>query len=326
MLELDERTINILESLKVPNTYWNGRSVEYKYWFRSLLHKIDSSLVFDGLPEGWSDDFFHLCLWARGFVIVFKTNRGNLEKYGKGGVVFQPGIVSGVDFYYQPTIATVANPYYQAKLDVGKNCAILKLTPDFMGVFDIIDFYASKLAEISKGIDMGIINTKYPVILSAKNEAQAETLKKVYDKVQAGESLVIYKDDITNDEIIPTKDPFEFWNQDFKQTYIVHNLLEDMSLILDQFYTEIGLPVAVEKKERLVTSEADFAEAQSQARITCWKETLDESLEIINKMFGTDISVEIAAVERENLDNAIRYAGGMGGGASNYGKGGSDKK
>ena len=326
MLELDERTINILESLKVPNTYWNGRSVEYKYWFRSLLQKIDSSLIFNGLPEGWSDDFFHLCLWARGFVIVFKTNRSNLEKYGKGGVVFQPGIVSGVDFYYQPTIATVANPYYQAKLDVGKNCAILKLTPDFAGIFDVIDFYASKLAEISKGIDMGIINTKYPVILSAKNEAQAETLKKVYDKVQAGESLVIYKDDITNDEIIPTKDAFEFWNQDFKQTYIVHNLLEDMSLILDQFYTEIGLPVAVEKKERLVTSEADFAEAQSQARITCWKETLDESLEIINKMFGTDISVEIAAVERENLDNAIRYAGGMGGGATNYGKGGSDKK
>ena len=316
MLELDERQINILEnSLQVPNTYWKGRTVEYRYWFRSLLHKIDSSLKFDGLPEGWCDDFFHLCLWARGFVIVFKSNRSNLEKYGKGGIMFQPGVVSGVDFYYQPTIATISNPYYQAKLDVGKTCELLKLTPDFRGVFDIIDYYASKLAEISKGIDMGLINTKYPVILSAKNEAQAETLKKVYDKVQAGESLVVYKDDITSDEIMPTKDPFEAWNQDFKQTYIVHNLLEDMQLILDSFYTEIGLPVAVEKKERLVTSEADFAEAQSQARITCWKETLDECFEKINKMYGTDMSVEIAAVERQNLDNAIRYAGGgMGGG------------
>ena len=323
MLELDERQINILEnSLQVPNTYWKGRTVEYRYWFRSLLHKIDSSLKFDGLPEGWCDDFFHLCLWARGFVIVFKSNRSNLEKYGKGGIMFQPGVVSGVDFYYQPTIATISNPYYQAKLDVGKTCELLKLTPDFRGVFDIIDYYASKLAEISKGIDMGLINTKYPVILSAKNEAQAETLKKVYDKVQAGESLVVYKDDITSDEIMPTKDPFEAWNQDFKQTYIVHNLLEDMQLILDSFYTEIGLPVAVEKKERLVTSEADFAEAQSQARITCWKETLDECFEKINKMYGTDMSVEIAAVERQNLDNAIRYAGGgMGGGSIKSGGG-----
>ena len=172
---------------------------------------------------------------------------------------------------------------------------------------------------------MGLVNTKYPLILSAKNEAQAETLKKVYDKVQAGESLVVYKDDITSDEIMPTKDPFEAWNQDFKQTYIVHNLLEDMQLILDSFYTEIGLPVAVEKKERLVTSEADFAEAQSQARITCWKETLDECFEKINKMYGTDMSVEIAAVERQPLYDSVRYAG-VGGNSSNDNKSGGGNK
>ncbi|MEE3415465.1 MAG: hypothetical protein VZR53_08860 [Prevotella sp.] len=296
---LDERQIQILENLHFPNTYWKGKTKEYRYWFRSLLQKIDSSLIFQGLPSGWSDDFFHLCLWAFGFVAVFETSRTDLKKFGEGGILFQPCTLGGgFDFYYQPKKVIVANPMYTKELTVGKDCEILKLTPDFWGIFDIIDFYATKLAEISKGIDMGLINTKMPVILSASNDAQSETLKKIYDSVQAGNPLVVYKN-TDGDEIIPSKEPFEVWNQDFRQTYIVHNLLEDMQLILDSFYTEIGLPVAIEKKERLVTSEADFASAQSQARISCWVQTLEESFEKIENTFGLHMEVKYAAQEND---------------------------
>lgn len=297
---LSERNINLLESIGVPNTYWNKRSLEYKYWFRSLLQKIDSSIIFDNIPQGWNDDFFHVCLWALGYVAVFKptdiSNAVELSKYGK--VLFNPGIISGFDFYYQPTIITVSNPnlknVFSKEFKIGTDAELIKLTPDYLGIFDIIDYYASKLAEISKGIDVGLINAKMPVIMSAKNEAQAETVKKVYDKVQAGESLIVWKDIADNDEIIPTRDPFESWANDYQKTYLVHNLLEDMELILNSFYVEIGLPVAIDKKERLITSEADFASAQSQARISCWMETLKESLEKVNRMFGTSITAETA--------------------------------
>ena len=265
-----------------------------------MLHKIDSSITFNGLPDEWSNDFFMFCLWSLGYVVIFKSDRNDLAKYGN--ILFQPCTLSGYDFYYQPNIAIVANPIYDNRLKLGKNAELLKLTPDYRGIFDILDFYSSKLAEISKGIDVGLINTKMPLILSASNDAQAETLKKVYDKVQAGESLVIYKDLLDSDELIPRKDPFEAWNQDFKQTYIVHNLIEDMGLSLDSFYTEIGLPVAIEKKERLVTSEADFASAQSQARISCWMETIRESLDKINKMFNTNITCEVAYERKDDIN------------------------
>lgn len=298
---MDERTINLLESLYVPNTYYKNKSVEYLYWFRSLLHKIDSSLIFEGLPKEWSNDFFMFCLWVRGFVAVFKSERTDLNKYGN--VLFQPCNLSGYDFYYQPNKVTIANPMYENTLEIGKNCELIKLTPDYCGVLDILDYYASKLAEISKGIDVGLINAKMPVILTASNQAQAETLKAVYDKIQHGESLVVWKDLVDNNEVIPRKNPFEEWSQDFQKTYIVHNLLEDMQMILDSFYVEIGLPVAIEKKERIITSEADFASAQSQARISCWLETIKESLEKVNALFGTNMSCEVAYNERENDNN-----------------------
>lgn len=291
----DERYIELLENMKVPNTYWKNKSKEYMYWFRSLLQKMDSSLIFNGLPDDWSDDFFHFCLWALGYVAVFDTARW--------GVAFQPCTLSGFDFYYQPTKAIVANPLYQKQLDIHKNCEILKLTPDFRGVFDIVDYYATQLAEASKGINIGLINSKMPLVLTASNAAQAETLKKVYDKVQNGESLVVWKD-LTDQfsEVIPRKDPFEVWNQDYKQTYIVTNLLTDLQTILDSFYMEIGLPVStVDKKAHMLNAEADFNEAQSQARITCWVQTLEESFEKINKMFGLNLSVQMA--ESDDYDD-----------------------
>lgn len=274
---------SLLESLKVPNTYWDKTTKEYRYWFRSLLQKVDSCLVFEGIPETWPKEFFLWSLWAFGFVGVFKTERF--------GVTFNPVTISGFDFYYEPTHCLVSNPLYTKQLKIHKDAELIRLTPDYLGIFDIINFYAKKLAELSKGIDMGIINTKLPMIMTAANQAQAKTLKKVYDKVQSGETLVVY-DDIENlDEVIPMKDPFTTWMQDFKQTYIVTELLENLNSVLDDFYTEIGLPVSLDKKSHVLDSEAGFQRLQSQARLSCWLDNLTQSINLVNKKFNLNISV-----------------------------------
>ena len=154
---------DMLKYMRVPNTYWK-KSLEYRYWFRSLLQKVSSSIDITGTPEEWPTNFLELSLFARGYVAVFSTERF--------GIAFQPCTISGYDFYWQPLNAVVANPYYQKELTIGKNCELLKLTPDYRGIFDIIDHYATQLAEITKGIMTGLINAKVPMILSANNEAQ----------------------------------------------------------------------------------------------------------------------------------------------------------
>lgn len=294
-----DENARFLDSLHIPNVYNAENSIAYQYWFRSLLHKIDSSIVFKNLPKGWNNDFFMFCLWVRGYVLVFKTKRKELQKFGEDGKVFQPCYLSGkLDFYYQPTEAVVANPHLDLNntFTLGKNAYLLKLTPDFLGVLDIIHYYSSKLASLSSAIDMSIENSRFGLIATASNEAQSMTLKAIYDKYQKGEALVVY-DDIQkdNDEVIPRKEPFEIWIQELKKNYILTDQLGDFQTILDSFYTEIGLPVSAEKKERLITSEADFSVAQSQARISCWVETLTECLEVINKELDLKIGVDYAS-------------------------------
>lgn len=306
LFNLSTNEANLLNSLHIPATYYKKDSLAYKFWFRSLLHKIDSSIIFKNLPKGWSNDFLMFNLWVRGYVAVFKTNIKELFKYGENGVLFTPCFCSGMDFYYQPTDCAVINNTYQPKNNfiIHKDCEILKLCPDCFwvyGILDILDYFASKLAEMSKSIDMSIEASKLSVILTAENEAQSQTLKAVWDKVQKGESLVIYNDVNTGDELIPRKEPFTAWTQEMAKNYILTSQLADLQTILNQFYCEIGLPVAVEKKERLVTSEADFAAAQSQARIACWATTLRESLELINEKYGTDIQIEIAREETNDV-------------------------
>lgn len=294
------RMIEYFEKLKIPNTYYKDKTYEYQYWFRSLLQKIYSSLIFKGIPDGWPQDFFLDCLFLLGYVGVFKSERFGDEE---DQMAFQPCALAGWDFYYEPTKAIVSNPLFTKEFTIHKDIEILKLTPDYIGIIDIIDYYATKLAELSKGIDMGLINAKMPIILTANNQAQASSLKAVYDKVQSGETLVVWKDETDQfDEVIPRKDPWETWTNDFKSTYIVSELLENLKTILDSFYTEIGLPVAIEKKAHALDQEADFMAAQSQARIACWVQSLEESFMHIEKLFGLRLEVEFARDEQEQDD------------------------
>ena len=289
----DERMINILESMTVPSTYYNLKSQQYQYWFRSLLQKIDSCLEFKNLPKDWSQDFFLLCLWARGYVAVFESERfGDKET----GIAFQPCTLSGFDFYYQPTKAIVSNPLYQKELKIHQDCEILKLTPDFNGCWDIIDHYSTQLAELTKGINVGLINAKMPVVITADSLAESEKLKKVYDKVQAGESLVVWKEDTNH---------FDKEINDFQKTYIVGELLENLETIMDEFYMEIGLPVRnFDGKAHMLNAEADMSSAQAQSRVSCWVNTLNESLELINNHFGTNLEVEkYEPVQNDYLDD-----------------------
>lgn len=302
----DERMSSVFEHLKIPNTYWKDKTVEYQYWFRSLLQKIDSSLVFTGLPESWPQDFFLFCLWSLGSVCIFKS-----ERFGDPatGVAFFPAQVSQYDFYYQPVKALVSNPLFTKEFTIHKNCEMLKLTPDCYfkgGCLDIIDYYAAKLAELSKDIDMGLINAKFPMCAIPYDQAGANKLKAIYDKIQAGESLCVWKPEenpFNEAEVMPHKEPFFTWFNDLKNNYMVTEQLENMQTVLNSFYMEIGLPVAnvPDKRAHLLQDEADMQSAQSQARIETWITTLRESFKYINEMFGLNLEVEYAQTQNDTM-------------------------
>ena len=271
-----------------PVKAYNNKT--FDFWYRSLFQRACSVIEFN-LYEEWSAevrDFFIHSLFRYGYVSIFDS-----EKYG---FTFQPCTLSGFDWYYQPVRALVSNPALNntLELEIHKDCEILKLTPDYIGVHDIVCYYAEKLSELDMAINMSIINNKIPLIMFGRNKAAAEALKKVVDKVNGGEPAIIVDRVLLNDKT--DKDsPFQFWDRDhLASSYITTDLLKDFQTLINNFDTEIGIPtIPYEKKERMVQSEAESKELDSSARSTIWVETLSSCFDLINSRYGTDMSARL---------------------------------
>lgn len=284
---LNYECINNAAGLYAPSAIKAYNNVSFAYWERSLFQRACSTLKF-GVP--WSGkvfDFFMYCLFRFGYIAISEN-----DIYGK---FFQPCTLSGYDFYYQPTRAIISNPDYNADLKIGKDCELLKLTPDYMGIWDIISFFAAELSELDNAINMSLVNNKFGFILGARNKTAASAIKKALDKINAGEPAVIYDISLLNDET-DDAEPWQVWERgNLKDTYFTPEQLQDRMTILNQFDAEIGIPtIPYNKKERMVQSEAESRQYDAVSRVTVWINTLEESIKDINALYpDMNISVKL---------------------------------
>lgn len=301
--------INLSTGLYSPSSYKSKNNRSFDFWFRALFQRASYPIEI-GFPKNIDNkaiDFIKFCLYKYGFMMV-----STLPEYG---YFIQPATLVGCDFYYQPTHATLTNPALKGSktFEIGKECEILKLTPDYMGVFDIIEYFAEKMSSLDNAINSSLVNSKYPYILGAKNKAAKGALQTIMDLVNQGEPAIFYDNRIRNDED-PADTPFQYLDLKVKDRYLTDKLLIDFETILREFDKEIGIPtVPYQKKERMVTSEADSTAIESQARISVWMECLENSIKTIKELYpDIELSAELRKVdilggeENDSKDNIDR--------------------
>lgn len=293
--------INLIQGTYVPSQQKLRNNQAFRYWERSLFQRALSAIEIK-IPDEWTEavDLFNYCLYGNGFLAVFKR-----DDYG---TTFQPAKLTGIDWYYRPTTAVISNPALDAgmELKIGEECEILKLTPDYQGIFDVISYYAEELALLKNAINMSLINNKYAFMLGAKNKAAGEALKKMLDKINDGEPAVIFDQKIQDDPQTKTE-PWQFWNRgNLKESYLTTDQLSDFRTILHNFDSEIGIPtMPIEKKERMITDEVGSTERDAKSRAQIWIDTLNSSAKAVNEMFGLNISAAFRYDDAEEVtDNA----------------------
>ena len=304
-LPLNYTDINVINGTYRPSVTKNYNNATFAFWQRAFFQRACSTLIID-LPKIWEKrrNLMYFCLFGRGFV-----GCGELPEIGKW---FNPGTISGFDFYYEPTTFILANPYYKdsKELTIGKDCELIKLTPDYMGIWDVISYYAEKMALIDVAINSAIINTKFAFFVGAKNKAAAEVIKKMFDLVNSGEPAVFFDKKLMNDSTDKANpEPWQaLFRDNLKQSYIITDLLQDFQTIVNDFDTEVGIPtLPYQKKERMVTSEADSKQIDATSRSIVWFDTLTESCERVNEFLGF--------TGDDKLSVKLRYS--MEGGAAN---------
>lgn len=296
---LNYEQINLNAGTYFPSQVKPYNNEAFMYWQRSLFQRACSTLILN-VPEIWKPhkNLLYWSLFAYGFCGVF-----DLDEFGK---CFNPVNVSGYNFYYEPTIAVLANPAMKddkTEFEIGKNCQILKLTPDYKGVFDIITYYAEKLAALDCAINTAIINTKFSYIIGAKNKSAAEVLKKLFDRVSKGEPAVFFDSKLANDPNDKAEPWQALFRDNLKSSYITTDLLKDAQTILNNFDCEVGIPtIPYEKKERMVTSEAESRQIDATSRSIVWFDELTRTMEICNEFLGFTGSDKLSVTMRYNIE------------------------
>ena len=200
--------------------------------------------------------------------------------------------MGGYNLYYRPSYIMITNPLIKETItaNIGVDCAIIKLQPDYSSIMDIVGFYADQMALASEALGMNLVNVKTATIFGASNKTQAETLKKMYDKLGDGDPAVFIDKNLLDDTGKPSWFPFV---QNLHEQYIAPDILSDMRKIEAQFCTEVGIPNAnTDKRERLISTEVNANNVETSTRCELWLESLNKGIKQANSMYGLNISVD----------------------------------
>lgn len=274
---------NVENSSFFPSTvHLDSKIVRYN--FRYLVQRAVS--VFDWkIPESVERNYFLYTLYTQGYGFVFNT-----KSYG---TIFNHGGISGYDIYYQPRYAVVANPllteeYNENPADyehmtIGKDCAVLRLTPDYLGIMDICKYYAELLGTAASSLITNLVNTKFAYVFGAQTKTVAESLKKLYDNISSGDPAVFVDKKLFDENGNLSVTVF---NSAVKNVYVGDQLLLDIRSILNDFDSCIGIPNAnLTKKERMITDEANMNNFETKSLCYLWLDTLKKDIKKSNEMF-----------------------------------------
>ena len=256
------------------------------FFDRYLFQKLFS--VFDfTIPDKWDPDYFRYTLFVMGYTIVFNTDLF--------GVINNHGALYGRNVYYRPTRALVTNPALRGssvQLEIGSNCQLIKLAPDYRGAYDVVSTFSDLMAEILEGMATNMINTKLAYVFASDNKAAAESFKVMYSDIASGQPAVFVDKKLFDQDGNPQ---WVLFNQNLKQTFLGNDMLTFMAGIESMFLSFIGIDnVNYEKKERLTNDEINANNQNTKAIARVWLESMQQSMEKVNEMFGTDCSVKLA--------------------------------
>ena len=254
-----------------------------RYLFQKLFSVYDFTI-----PESWDPDYFRYTLFVMGYSIVFNTDQF--------GIVNNHGSLYGRNFYYRPTKAIVANPLLKnssRQMDIGKDCSIIKLTPDYRGAYDVVSTFSDMMALTFESMGINLINTKLAYVFSSDNKAMAESFKQLYEEIASGNPAAFADKNLFDADGQPRWTTF---NQNLKQTFLGNDFTTFMTSIESMFLSFIGIEnVNFEKRERLTNDEVNANNENTHAISRVWLNSLQESMKKTNDLFGLNLSVKLSA-------------------------------
>lgn len=264
------------------------------YWERSFFQRATALFEFSGFPEPgpkqykWDQDAFLYGLFRLGYLCCFRS-----KTYG---ILPQPATPYGIGLQFQPTGMIVSTPYFQfdRALIIGQECVVLKLTPDYQGIWDLITKCAGEMMNLDIAIRQASLNSRFAYAIAAPDEKSARSAEAILEKLANGDPGVAYDPKMWKDlNTGEYKVPWQLFDRELGKNYILDKLIEARRMLLSDFYKEIGVRMTTGKKERQVASEQEAIDAESYNRLSVWDMVITRSVEDYNEFFGENLTVKV---------------------------------
>ena len=268
--------------------------------YRTLFDKFKLVCVneweWSGLPEGILERHIETLLFSKGFACFFKDPNMDL-------MCLECDPTGHVNVHGDPLAYRVHGFNYQRVVQAD-NCVIIRNNKLALPTEPFVIKEVNRMAEAERTMDVNIKACKTPVIFAC-DDKDVLTFKRIFQQVDGNVPAIFADRGLNLESIQAFQTGVKFMGNeimDYKRS-----VESDLLTFLGQNNTP------VDKKERLITDEAEandqliesFADLQLQAR--------QEACEAINAMFGTSISVKrrapvekpVESVEKEDRDDDV---------------------
>lgn len=249
----------------------------YIQYFNRLVELSVSVFEWQGLPETIDPRYLELHLFQNGSVVYFRDE--------VMGDLCLDCIANGqFDVYGNPISRRAYSSYNQYQKTLNESDSVI-IWNNYLHQPSVLDvkMFAKRLYNLDRIIDVNANAQKTPVLVQG-TEKQRLTLVNLYKEFD-GNAPFIFGDknlDLNSLRAISTNAP-----------YVADKLYQLKTQIWNEALTYLGISnLNIQKKERMITDEVQRNQGGTIASRYSRLEARREAVDKINRMFGTDISVD----------------------------------
>lgn len=268
----------------------------YNYYLYKMINLAASIFEWKGLPPEIDERFLELTLMMEGAGVFFHGNISGVDKiddilgenaktYGFSKVVFS----GELDLYHNPKdVQGITIEGSTARLKLKSDDAILCFnnytrTP----ITHSLHLFASELADIKMTKIVNREHVKMPVVFATNSDSKF-SLKNFIQKIKGYNRYAIVGKNFDLPTVI-----------DMKSNYLGDKLDSDLQGVWNDFLISIGIEIASEKKERLLSSESIASQGEIEMSRYVMLNARRQSAKLISEKWGLNVTVDFRSLNTE---------------------------